>query len=223
MSIAAIVCVDKSWGIGNNGNLLFHIKEDMKFFREKTKGHVIIYGRKTLESFPGKKPLPGRTNIVLTRNVISISDESKHACSSYSTFNRLKKFSDDTLLGAARFRDNASTEFVDNTTLIATTDIKSVISLAKMFNPNPNEDIFVCGGADIYKQLLPYCDKCYVTVVDQIKDADVSFPNLDLMNDWEVDFKNVIKMNYEKQVSDNSLNSTTGELRFLTYNRVKNN
>ena len=63
-----IVAVSKSWGIGKNGDLLFSIPEDMKFFRETTMNKVVIMGRKTLESFPNKKPLPKRTNIVLTRN-----------------------------------------------------------------------------------------------------------------------------------------------------------
>jgi dihydrofolate reductase len=63
-----IVCVDKCWGIGNKNQLLVHIPEDMRFFREKTVGNVIVMGRKTLESFPGGKPLNGRTNIILTRN-----------------------------------------------------------------------------------------------------------------------------------------------------------
>lgn len=63
-----IVAVSKNWGIGKDGDLLFSIPEDMKFFRETTMGKVVVMGRKTLESFPNKKPLPKRTNIVLTRN-----------------------------------------------------------------------------------------------------------------------------------------------------------
>ena len=63
-----IAAADKNWGIGNKGNLLTHIKEDMKFFKEHTTGNTIIMGRKTLESLPGSKPLPNRTNVVLTRN-----------------------------------------------------------------------------------------------------------------------------------------------------------
>ncbi len=68
MSMKAIAAVDKNWGIGNKGDLLFHIPDDMKFFRETTRGAAVIMGRRTLESFPGQKPLPGRLNIVLTRD-----------------------------------------------------------------------------------------------------------------------------------------------------------
>lgn len=63
-----IVNVSKTWGIGKDGDLLFHIKEDMKFFKETTINNVVVMGRKTLDSLPGGKPLKDRVNIVLTRN-----------------------------------------------------------------------------------------------------------------------------------------------------------
>lgn len=63
-----IVAVDKNWAIGKDNKLLVSIPDDMKFFRETTSGHVVVMGRKTLESFPGGKPLKNRTNIVITRD-----------------------------------------------------------------------------------------------------------------------------------------------------------
>ncbi len=63
-----IVAVDKNWGIGKDNKLLVSIPADMKFFREKTTGKVVVMGRKTLESFPNGLPLKRRTNIVLTRD-----------------------------------------------------------------------------------------------------------------------------------------------------------
>ena len=63
-----IACVDENWGIGKNGDLLFSIKGDMKFFRETTLGKTVVMGRKTLLSFPGSNPLKNRRNIVLTKN-----------------------------------------------------------------------------------------------------------------------------------------------------------
>ena len=63
----AIVAADKNWGIGRNNELLVRIPNDMKNFRRLTEGNVVVMGRKTLESFPGGKPLPNRVNIVLTR------------------------------------------------------------------------------------------------------------------------------------------------------------
>ena len=61
-----IAAVDSKWAIGNKHKLLISIPADMKMFRQETMGKVVVMGRKTLESFPGQKPLPKRTNIVLT-------------------------------------------------------------------------------------------------------------------------------------------------------------
>ena len=66
-SIHAIVAVASDWGIGRQGDLLCHLPADMKHFKEVTLGYSIIMGRKTFESFP-HRPLPGRQNIVITRN-----------------------------------------------------------------------------------------------------------------------------------------------------------
>ena len=65
----AIVCADKNWGIGWQNGLLIHIPSDMRFFREKTTGNVVVMGRKTLESLPGGRPLPDRDNIVFSRDL----------------------------------------------------------------------------------------------------------------------------------------------------------
>ncbi|MBP3873405.1 MAG: dihydrofolate reductase [Lachnospiraceae bacterium] len=63
-----IAAADARWGIGKDGQLLISIPADMKYFQSVTGGHTIIMGRKTLESFPGKRPLRNRRNIVLTHN-----------------------------------------------------------------------------------------------------------------------------------------------------------
>lgn len=63
-----VVAVDKNWGIGNEGNLLFHISEDLKNFRRLTKGKTVILGRKTLATFPKGAPLKNRRNIILSRD-----------------------------------------------------------------------------------------------------------------------------------------------------------
>ncbi len=63
-----IAAADKNWGIGKDNNLLDHIPEDMKFFRETTKGKAVIMGKNTFLSFPNQKPLPNRLNIVLTHD-----------------------------------------------------------------------------------------------------------------------------------------------------------
>lgn len=64
----AIVAVDSNWGIGRDGGMLFHLPGDLKYFKEKTRGKTLVMGRATLDSLPGGRPLPGRVNLVLTRN-----------------------------------------------------------------------------------------------------------------------------------------------------------
>jgi dihydrofolate reductase len=64
-----IVAVDQYWGIGYNGELLEMIPDDMKYFKEKTIGKVVVMGKGTFESLPGRKPLQDRMNIVLTKSV----------------------------------------------------------------------------------------------------------------------------------------------------------
>ena len=61
-----IAAVDKNWAIGYQNKLLVSIPQDMKFFRETTKGKVVAMGRKTLESFPNGLPLKNRVNVVLS-------------------------------------------------------------------------------------------------------------------------------------------------------------
>ncbi len=63
-----IVAVDNNWGIGKDGDLLLRLPGDMKYFRKETFGKVVVMGRTTFESLPGKKPLKDRINIVLSRN-----------------------------------------------------------------------------------------------------------------------------------------------------------
>ncbi len=63
-----IVAADKNWGIGNRGDLLVRIPADHRMFRQETVGKVVVLGRKTMDTFPGGRPLKDRTNIVLTKN-----------------------------------------------------------------------------------------------------------------------------------------------------------
>lgn len=63
-----IVAADSNWAIGRNGNLLVKIPNDQKIFRQMTAGKVVVYGRKTLETFPQQQPIQGRTNIILSKN-----------------------------------------------------------------------------------------------------------------------------------------------------------
>lgn len=154
--ISAIVCVDENWGIGSKGDLLIHIPEDMKFFKEKTKDNTVIMGRKTYDSLH-IKPLPNRENVVITNN-----------------------FQNDFHLR----RDENGTTFTD---LIS---VKDVLKLKMMDEYN----IFIIGGGQIYKELLPYCEYVYVTKVFHSYDnADTYFTNLDNIPEWEVESVSEVK------------------------------
>lgn len=62
----AIVAVDENWAIGREGDLLARISADLRRFKALTTGHAVILGRKTLQTFPGGKPLPGRENLIMS-------------------------------------------------------------------------------------------------------------------------------------------------------------
>ena len=62
-----IVAVYDDWGIGRDGTQPIALSADRKFFRQTTKGAMVIVGRRTVADFPGQKPLPGRVNVVLSR------------------------------------------------------------------------------------------------------------------------------------------------------------
>ena len=69
--VKMILCMDLNGGIGKNNDLLFKMKEDMTFFKTQTVGNIIIMGYNTWLSL-GEKPLPNRTNIVMTDKDIKI-------------------------------------------------------------------------------------------------------------------------------------------------------
>lgn len=69
MRVALIVAIDKARGIGKNNDLMWHLPDDMKFFKDTTQGQIVVMGRKNYDSIPDKfRPLSGRRNVVLTRN-----------------------------------------------------------------------------------------------------------------------------------------------------------
>lgn len=84
--IKAIVCVDKGWAIGKDNDLLFKLPNDMRAFRQATTGKTVVCGRKTLESFPGSKPLPGRSTICLCSK-----ENNRDDCYCINDINELKK------------------------------------------------------------------------------------------------------------------------------------
>ncbi|OFZ62532.1 MAG: dihydrofolate reductase [Bacteroidetes bacterium RIFCSPHIGHO2_02_FULL_44_7] len=69
MKVALIVAMDRERGIGRDNDLMWHLPDDMQFFKDTTKGQIVVMGRRNYDSIPEKyRPLPGRENVVLTRN-----------------------------------------------------------------------------------------------------------------------------------------------------------
>lgn len=89
----AIVAVDLNWGIGCGGSLLELIPGDMKFFKQMTVGKVVVMGRETFESLPGKEPLKERINIVLSKNKSYHNDKVILCRSMDDLFRELDKYS----------------------------------------------------------------------------------------------------------------------------------
>ncbi|MCF0204188.1 MAG: dihydrofolate reductase [Muribaculaceae bacterium] len=137
--LAIIVAVDKNFAIGKDGGLLCHLSADLRHFKSLTMGHSIIMGRKTFESLPNGA-LPGRENIVVTRNPGYVAQGAKVAHS------------------------------LDEAFLLAT---------------HPGE-VFVIGGAEIYKEALPKAEILHLTHIEHAFDGpDTFFPQLNA-NEWEL-------------------------------------
>lgn len=152
----AIVNVNQSFGIGKGGDLLVYLPEDMKFFRTQTKGKTLIMGRKTLMGFPGAKPLKGRRNIVLTGSRESLPEET------------------------LRFETPAE----DGTALLVVPDVETLMQTLSAL-ALPEDEIYVIGGEQVYRELFPFCNTCYVTINDSDREADTWFPDLSQMPDWQ--------------------------------------
>jgi len=135
----AIVAVYDDWGIGRDGTQPIALSTDRKFFRETTRGAMVIVGRRTIDDFPGKKPLPGRVNVALTR---------------------------------------AETEIPGFTVCHSPEEAAELAKEA--------EKAMVIGGGTVYRQMLSFCDRAYVTKVHVTPESDTFFPNLDEAEDWEL-------------------------------------
>jgi dihydrofolate reductase len=144
MILSAIAAMAKNRVIGKDNKPpyenLWDIPEDLKFFRASTKGHVMIMGRKTFDSFEGK-PLPGRPHIVITR---SPDFHFEHP-----------------LVKVVRSLDEAVTE-------------------AAKLTSKHGDEVFVIGGAEVYRHSLDRLDRIYLTVIDKDYEGDTYFPEVSL-------------------------------------------
>lgn len=137
MKISLISAVAENGVIGLNNDMPWHLPDDFAFFKRKTSHHPIIMGRKSLEALG--KPLPNRTNIIITRNP-----------------------------------DFAA----EGVTVVHT--LEDAIATAQAINQT---EIFVIGGAEIYKLALPIATTLYLTEIHQAFEGDTYFPTFD-KTDW---------------------------------------
>lgn len=163
--ISAIVCADLNNAIGYKGELLERIPEDMHRFKYLTSKSALIMGRKTWESLP-KKPLPDRLNCVIT--------------------------SDSDMLDAYLDKMSALTVLRASGEKIKLEDFNPIYTelwYIKEFLENPyigRPRIFIIGGGQIYKELLPYCDCVYLTrILHKYPNADTYFPDIESMPEWK--------------------------------------
>ena len=143
MLISLIVAYSSNRVIGIDGQLPWHIPDDLKYFKAITIGKPIIMGRKTFDSIG--KPLPGRLNIIITKNTDLIIEE----C------------------------------VVVNNLEAAITEAKNYL----MMQDSEQEEIFIIGGAQIFKQSMQFVNKIYITEVHAEYAGDVFFGELS-SNDW---------------------------------------
>lgn len=136
MIISLIAAVAENMVIGKNNDLPWNLPDDMKYFMQTTKGHYVIMGRKNFESIPEKfRPLPNRTNIVVTRQ---------------------KNF--------------------DAPGCIVVHTLEDGIRIAA---ENQQEETFIIGGAEIYREAMQYSQRMYLTEIKAEIDGDTFFPTFD--------------------------------------------
>ncbi|MDQ3393060.1 MAG: dihydrofolate reductase [Bacteroidota bacterium] len=138
MQKSIIVAKAENNVIGKDNDLIWHMPNDMKHFRSTTMGHYIIMGRKTFEAT--KKPLPGRTSIVITRN----KDYKAEGC----------------------------------------IVVNNILEAFKLGEENKQEEVFILGGGEIYKQAMDLADKIYLTEIKEEFEGDTYFPEID-SNKWK--------------------------------------
>ena len=135
--LSLIVAMDEAGLIGRAGGLPWHIPEEMREFKRITTGHACIMGRKTWESL--KRPLPGRLNVVVTRQ------------SGYSA------------AGAT-----------------VTASLDEALALCQTQQDVWGEEVFIIGGAELYRLALPLADRLYLTRVHGRFEGDIYFPDFDV-------------------------------------------
>ena len=161
--LQSIACISADRGLGKDGRLLFHIPEDMAFFKQQTKteGSVVIMGRKTWESL-GKKPLAGRTNVVMSGSIEAPLPEGGRAAIAAGG-----------VVGSTgRTSGTPHLKHASNLSQLS-------IILEQLHRERPHRPFWLIGGGTLYRQFLPYTRRILLTEVAANPPADTFFPPLD--------------------------------------------
>jgi dihydrofolate reductase len=92
VNIEAIVATDENYGLAKNGSIPWKNREDIKFFKQKTIGNIVVMGSKTLLSLPNQAPLGNRFNIVLTNNKQEFLEKEKYSSCNNVIFYNYEEF-----------------------------------------------------------------------------------------------------------------------------------
>ena len=159
----AIAAMSLNRVIGAGNKIPWHLPEDFKWFKKMTMGNVVVMGRKTFESLG--QPLPNRKNLVLTRHPQRLIKQHPEIFGQYHEWRGGKH-----LKRAYQFHFTKLGEKIETEILI----FRSLEKLDASEFPN---DIFICGGEQIYEQALPRCSDLYLTLVKrEIENGDSFFP-----------------------------------------------
>ena len=160
VNLKAIAAMSENRVIGQGNSIPWHLPEDFKWFKKMTTGHIVVMGRKTFESIG--KPLPNRTTIILSRagfehpGVKTISDLSELT---------------DVERGLQAASAPAGEEALKRPEGLAPVDMETSVEA--------NRQIFICGGAQVYEQALPFCSDLYLTLVKRTVEGDTFFPKFE--------------------------------------------
>jgi dihydrofolate reductase len=162
----AIAAMSLNRVIGAGNKIPWHLPEDFKWFKKMTMGNVVVMGRKTFESLG--QPLPNRKNMVLTRQPQRLIKKHPEIFGNYHEWR------------GGKFLKRAYQFHFSKLEGKKQTDILIFKSLEKL---NPEEfpnDIFICGGAEIYAQALPRCSDIFLTLVNrEVENGDAFFPKFE--------------------------------------------
>jgi dihydrofolate reductase len=158
----AIAAMSQNRVIGADGKIPWHLPEDFKWFKKMTMGNVIVMGRKTFVGLG--HPLPYRKNLVLTKHPQRLIKAMPEIFGQYHEW-RGGKY----LKRAYQFHFSKLGEREE-------TEIFIFRSLDKLDPGEFPNDIFICGGAQIYEQALPRCADLYLTVLKREVEGDAFFP-----------------------------------------------